>query len=113
MDGFSGYTQIKMYPDDKKHTAFSTLLEVYCYMVMPFGLKNIGATYQCTISAIFKEHLDKTKECYVDNLAIKSKNKEEHLRDLQMMLDLMRKHQLKMNPTKSVLGVSSGKFLGF
>ena len=45
MDGFSGYNQIKMYPEDEKHTSFRMLLRVYCYTVMPFGLKNAGATY--------------------------------------------------------------------
>ena len=45
MDGFSGYNRIKMYPDDKKHTSFRTPLSVFCYIVMPFSLKNAGATY--------------------------------------------------------------------
>ena len=63
MDGFLGYNQIKMYPDDEKHTAFRTPLRVYCYTVMPFGLKNAGATYQRAMSTIFQEHLRKTVEC--------------------------------------------------
>ena len=50
MDGFLGYNQIKMYPDDKKHTSFRTPFGVYCYTVMPFGLKNAGATYQWAMS---------------------------------------------------------------
>ena len=52
-------------------------------------------------------------ECYVDGIAVKSRDKNDHLRDLRMMFDIMRAHQLKMNPTKSFLGVSSGKFFGF
>ena len=52
-------------------------------------------------------------ECYVDDIAIKSHNKNDHLRDLKTMIDIMRAHQLKMNPPKSFLGVSSGKFFGF
>ena len=79
---------------------------------MPFGLKNAGATYQRAMSTIFRDHLRKTVECYVDDIAVKSRNKDEHLRDLRTMFDIMRAHQLKMNPTKSFLGVSSGKFLG-
>jgi len=113
MDGFSGYNQIKMYPDDEKHTSFRTPLGVFCYTVMPFGLKNAGATYQRAMSTIFRDHLRKTVECYVDDIAIKSCDKNSHLHDLRTMFDLMRVHQLKMNPTKSFLGVSSGKFLGF
>ena len=52
-------------------------------------------------------------ECYVDDIAAKCCDKNDHLRDLKIMFDIMRAHQLKMNPTKSFLGVSSGKFLGF
>ena len=52
-------------------------------------------------------------ERYVDDIAIKSSDKDDHLRDLRTMFDIMRAHQLKMNLTNSFLGVSSGKFLGF
>jgi len=55
MDGFSGYNQIKMYHEDEKRTSFSTLLGVYCYTVMPFGMKNASATYQHAMNAIFHE----------------------------------------------------------
>ena len=65
------------------------------------------------MSTIFRDHLRKTVECYVDDIAINSRDKNDHLHDLRMMFDLMRGHQLKMNPTKSFLGVSSGKFLEF
>ena len=57
MDGFSGYNQIKMYPGDEKYTSFRTPLGVYCYDVMPFGLKNAGATYQRAMSILFRDHL--------------------------------------------------------
>jgi len=113
IDGFSGYNQIKMYPEDERHTSFWTPLEVYCYTVMPFGLKNAGAIYQRTMSTIFRGHLRKIVECYADDIAVKSHDKNDHLCDLKIMFDIMRAHQLKMNLTKSFLGVSSGKFLGF
>jgi len=113
MDGFSGYNQIKMYPDDKKHTSFRTLLGVFCYTVMPFRLKNVGATYQRAMNVIFHEHTYKTMECYVDDIAVKSRAKGDNIADLKTVFDIMRVHQLKMNPTKSFLGVTSGKFLGF
>jgi len=102
-----------MYPGDEKHTSFRTPLGVYCYTVMPFGLKNAGATYQRAMSIIFRDHLRKTVECYVDDIAVKSRDKNDHLRDLRTIFDIMRAHRLKMNPIKSFLGVSSGKFLGF
>ena len=52
-------------------------------------------------------------ECYIDDIAVKSRNKNDHLHDLRTMIDIMRAHQLKMILTKSFLGVLSGKFLGF
>jgi len=96
----------------EKHTSFRTPLGVYCYTFTPFGLKNAGATYQRAMSTIFHSHLQKTVECYVDDIAIKSRDKND-LRNLKTMFDIMQAHQLKMNPTKSFLGISSGKFLGF
>ena len=102
-----------MYPDDEKHTSFRTPLGVYCYTVMPFGLKNAGATYQRAMNAIFHRQIRKTVECYVDDIAVKSRTKGDHIADLRVVFDIMRAHQLKMNPTKSFLGVASGKFLGF
>ena len=80
---------------------------------MPFRLKNAGATYQRAMSIIFRSHLRKTVECYVDDIALKNRDKNDHLRDLKIMFNIMRAHQLKMNPTKSFLGVSSSKFLRF
>ena len=75
MDGFSGYNQIKMHPEDERHTSFRTPFGVYCYTVMPFGLKNDGATYQRAMMKIFQDMQHKTVECYVDDLAVKRKKK--------------------------------------
>jgi len=113
IDGFSGYNQIKMYPEDEKHTSFRTPLGVYCYIVMPFGLKNTGMTYQRAMNVIFYKHIWKTVEYYVDDIMVKSRDEGDHLADLKRVFDIMRAHQLKMNPTKSFLGVGSGKFLRF
>jgi len=104
MDKFFGYNQIKMYTDDKKHTSFRISLGVYCYTVMPFGLKNVGATYQRDMNAIFHEHICKIVYCYVDDIAVKSRAKDNHITDLKTVFDIIRAHQLKMNPTKSFLG---------
>ncbi|XP_020081530.1 uncharacterized protein LOC109705200 [Ananas comosus] len=113
MDGSSGYNQIKMAPEDEKHTAFRTPIGIYCYKVMPFGLKNAGATYQRAMTRIFDDLLHKTVECYVDDLVVKTKNKENHFQDLTTVFTRLREHQLKMNPLKCAFGVVSGKFLGF
>src|SRR4051812_5444979 len=113
MDGFSGYNQIKMYPADEKHTSFRMSLGVYCYTVMPFGLKNAGATYQRTMEKIFRPYIRKMVKCYVDDIAIKIRLHTNHLADLKEVFDVMRQYQLKINPTKSFLGVATRKFLGF
>ena len=113
MDGFSRYNQIKMYPEDEKHMSFRMPLGVYCYTVRPFGLKNAGVTYQSVMNTIFREHIRKTVKCYIDDIALKSRNKGIHLADLKKVFDIMRAHQLKMNPTKFFVWVASGKSLGF
>ncbi|XP_070036802.1 uncharacterized protein [Nicotiana tomentosiformis] len=68
MDGSSGYNQIRMAPKDEELTAFRTPKDIYCYKVMPFGLKNAGATYQRAMQNIFDDLLHKNVECYVDDL---------------------------------------------
>jgi len=57
-----------MYPEVEKHIFFRMFVEVYCYTVMPFFLKNAGATYQRAVNAIFHKHIRKTGECYVDDI---------------------------------------------
>jgi len=109
IDGFLGYNQIKMYPEDKKHTSFKTPLGVFCYTVMPFGLKNAGVTYQRVMNTIFHEHIRRTVECYVDDIAVKSHDKGDHLANLKRVFDIMRAYRLNMNPAKSFLGVASDK----
>ena len=80
---------------------------------MHFGLKNACATYQRAMNTIFHEHICKIVECYVDDIIVKSRDKGDHFADLKRVFDIMRAHQLKMNPTKSFLGVANGKFFGF
>ena len=65
------------------------------------------------MNTIFYEHICKTVECYVNDIAVKSRAKGDHIADLKIIFDIMRAHQLKINPTKFFLQVASGKFLGF
>ncbi|KAL4596013.1 hypothetical protein ACB092_12G133300 [Castanea dentata] len=82
MDGSSGYNQIRMNPKDEEFTAFRIPKGIYCYKVMPFGLKNANATYQRAMQKIFDSVLHKYVECYVDDLVVKTKRREDHLVDL-------------------------------
>ena len=113
MDGFSRYIQIRMAPIDEELIAFRTPKGIYCYKVMPFTFKNVGTTYQRTMQKIFDDILHKNMECYVDDLVVKSKNREDHLHNLRMVFNRLRKYQLKMNPLKFAFGVTLGKFLGY
>ena len=71
-DAFSGYNQVKMHPDDEEKIAFITNEGIFCYQVMPFGLKNVEATYQRMMNAVFSEHIRRNMEMYVDDILIKS-----------------------------------------
>uniref|UniRef100_A0A2N9E8D5 Integrase catalytic domain-containing protein n=1 Tax=Fagus sylvatica TaxID=28930 RepID=A0A2N9E8D5_FAGSY len=83
MDGFSGYNQIRMSTRDAEKTAFRTPIGNFYYTVMPFGLKNAGATYQRTMTAMFHDMMHKEIEDYVDDIVVKSKKREDHLRILR------------------------------
>jgi hypothetical protein len=98
---------------DEEKKAFQTPKGIYCYKVKFFSLKNAGATYQKAMQKIFDDMLHQHVECYVDDIVVKSKEKENHLQDLRLVFERLRRIQLKMNPLKCVFGVSSGKFLGF
>ncbi|CAM8914001.1 unnamed protein product [Rhodiola kirilowii] len=113
MDCTAGYNQIHMAPEDQDATTFRTPKGIFCYKVMPFGLKNAGATYQRAMQKIFKDMMHKTIECYVDDVVVKSKAMSDHVQDLRTVFERLRKCQLKMNPLKCAFRVTSRKFLGF
>ena len=71
-----------MYPPDKLKIAFITPYNMYCYKVMPFGLKNVGATYQRMMSRVFEPLLGRTVEVYIDDILVKSKSRRDHLAHL-------------------------------
>ena len=82
MDGYSGYNQIRMATKDAEKTAFRTPIGNFYYTVMPFGLKNAGATYLRTMTAIFHDMIHEEMEDYVDDTVVKSKTRTGHLRYL-------------------------------
>ena len=71
MDRYSGYNQIRMAAKDAEKTTFKTPIENFHFTVMPFGLKNAGATYQHTTTAIFHDMMHKEMEDYVDDIMVK------------------------------------------
>ncbi|CAL9018622.1 unnamed protein product, partial [Prunus brigantina] len=113
MDAYSGYNQIFMHPEDQAHTSFITDRGLYCYKVMPFGLKNAGATYQRLVNSIFAPLIGNTMEVYVDDMLVKSRTTDQHIPNLSAMFTILKQYKMRLNPTKCAFGVASGKFLGF
>ncbi|CAA7017902.1 unnamed protein product [Microthlaspi erraticum] len=113
MDAFSGYNQILMNPDDREKTAFITDRGIYCYKVMPFGLKNAGATYQRLVNKMFAQQLGKTMEVYIDDMLVKSLEEKDHVVHLRDCFEQLNSHNMKLNPTKCRFAVTSGEFLGY
>ncbi|CAL8993010.1 unnamed protein product [Prunus brigantina] len=106
MDGHAGYNQIFIAEEDVHKTVFRCpcAIETYEWVVMPFGLKNAGATYQRAMNLIFHDLIGRTVEVYIDDVVVKSPSK---------AFTRMRAHDLKMNPKKCAFGVTAGNFLGF
>ena len=113
MDAFSSYNQISMDPDDQEKTSFVTGQGTYCYRVMPFGLKNAGATYQRLVNRMFQKQIGTTMEVYIDDMVVKSTSAELHIAHLSEAFQILRKYNMKLNPAKCAFRVSAGKFLGF
>jgi hypothetical protein len=113
MDAFSGYNQIHMSELDEEKTSFITDRGLYCYNMMPFGLKNARTTYQRLVNRMFSDQIGRNVEVYVDDMLVKSQKVISHLADLEETFNTLRRYQMKLNPAKCAFGVSSGKFLGF
>ena len=95
------------------HCKVSTQKGLFCYRVMSFGLKNAGATYQRLMNKMFTKQLGRIIEVYIDDMVIKSKEADEHLRDIDECFQVLRYYRLRLNPTKCAFGVSSRQFLGY
>ena len=98
---------------DAEKTAFRTPIRNFYCIVVPFSLKNAGATYQRTMTAIFHDTMHKEMEEYVDDIMVKSKTRIGHFQVLEQVFERCRKYKLRMNPMKCAFGVFAGKFLGF
>ena len=113
MDAFSRNNQIQMVEEDQEKNAFITSQGLYCYRVMPFGLKNAGATYQRLVNQMFDKQIRKNVEVYVDDMLVKSKEEVDHLDDLKETFNTLKQYNMKLNPSKCAFGVFSRKFLRF
>jgi hypothetical protein len=113
MDAFSGYNQIHMNEIDLDKTSVITDRGLYCYKMMPFRVKNAGATYQRLVNKMFQDYIGRDVEVYVDDMLVKSVQAAKHIADLEETLKILRGYKMKLNLARCAFGVSSGKFLGF
>ena len=113
MDDFSCYNQIIMDPNNQEKTSFITGKGTYCYQVMPFELKNVGATYQRLVNKMFQKQIGAFMEVYIDDMLVKSVKAELHITHLAEAFQVLKCYNMKLNPAKCAFEVSVGKFLGF
>ena len=113
LDAFQGYHQIPLVLDDQEMTAFVTSIGNYHYKVMPFGLKNVEATYQRMMTRMFEPQLGKNIEIYINDMVVKSKAEFEYVNDLENIFRILRKQKLLLNASKCSFGVGLEKFLGY
>jgi hypothetical protein len=113
LDAYSGFHQIQMSRQDRKHTAFVTVDGLYYYVVMPYGLKNALPTFVRAMSKTFGDLIRDRIEIYVDDIMVKTKRGSTLVEDLTLVFDKLRATCTKLNPEKCVFGVSAGKLLGF
>ena len=102
-----------MDPDDQEKASFVTAQGTYYYRVMPFGLKNSGATYQRLVNRMFQKQIGATMEVYIDDMLVKFTTAVFHIAHLSEAFQILRNYNMKLNPAKCAFGVSTGKFLGF
>jgi hypothetical protein len=113
LDAYSSFHQIQMSRQDRKHTAFVTVDGLYCYVLMPYGLKNALPTFVRAMSKTFGDLIRDRMEVYVDDIVVKTKRGLTLVEDLTLVFNKLRATRTKLNPDKCVFGVSTGKLLGF
>jgi hypothetical protein len=113
LDAYSGYHQIKMKESDQLATSFITPFGMLCYVTMPFGLRNAGATYQRCMQHVFGDHIGRTVEAYVDDIVVKTRKADDLVSDLNIAFGYLRANGVKLNPEKCVFGVPRGMLLRY
>jgi ribonuclease HI len=98
---------------DRKHIVFVTVDGLYCYVVMPYGLKNALPTFVQAMSKTFGDLIRNRVEVYVDDIMVKTKRGSTLVEDLTLVFNKLRATRTKLNLNKCVFGVSAGKLLGF
>jgi hypothetical protein len=102
-----------MKESDQLATSFITPFGMYCYVTMPFGLRNAGTTYQRCMQHVFGDHIGRTVEAYVDDIVVKTRKADDLVDDLRIAFGCLRANGVKLNPKKCVFGMPQGMLLGY
>ncbi len=94
LDEYSGYHQIKMAVKDQEKTTFITPFGAFCYVSMPFGLKSAQATYQRCVQNCLHKQIGRNVHAYVDDIVVKSREKETLIDDLRETFDNLRTYKM-------------------
>jgi hypothetical protein len=113
LDAYSGYHQIPLYEPDQIKTSFITPYGAYCYVTMPFGMKNTRATYQQTMQWCLQGQIGRNVHAYIDNMVVKTKQSGTLLDDLKETFTNLRRYRMKLNPEKYTFGMSAEQLLGY
>jgi hypothetical protein len=113
LNAYSGFHQIPMSREHEENTAFITVDGLFCYVFMPYGLKNALPTFVCAMHKTFGDLIKDIVEVYVDDIVVKVKSSASLLDNLALVFDRLRLTRTKRNPDKCVFRVTSGKLLGF
>ena len=101
-----------MHPENQEKTAFTTPWGTFMYAKMPFGMMNVGATFQREMDIDFDEEKEKMVVFYLDDIIVFSRREEDHLKHLEKILLKCRRFGISLNPTKSSFALTSRKLLG-
>ena len=95
LDAYSGYHQIRLYGPDEIKTAFITPFGCFCYITMPFGLKNAGATFMRMIQKCLLTQISRNVEAYMDDIVVKSRKGSDLLTDLAETFANLRRYDIR------------------
>jgi hypothetical protein len=112
IDGFSSYNHISVLLEDREKTTFTTPWGTFMYAKIPFGLMNVGATFQRAMDIAFIREKDKFVAIYLDDITVFSKTDKEHHQHLRKVFLKCRRFGLSLNPKKLLFAMQEGKLMG-